>query len=114
VAIVLQSVWAVVLAFGGTYEQILNYMIPIDFFFIGLSASCLFIFRRREQSDSPQQAGFRVPGHPVTTIVFILACWLVVANTLYKYPRNSLIGVLILLVGLPVFAFWNRRRRAKA
>ena len=113
VAIVLQSVWAVILAFGGTYEQILNYMIPIDFFFIGLSASCLFIFRRRERLQSPQQAGFRVPGHPVTTIIFILACWLVVANTLYKYPRNSLIGVLILLVGLPVFAFWNRRRRAE-
>jgi APA family basic amino acid/polyamine antiporter len=119
VAIVLQSVWAVILAFGGTYEQILNYVIPIDFFFIGLSASCLFIFRHRERSQSPdssgvQKAGFRVPGHPFTTIIFILACWLVVANTIYKYPGNSLVGVLILLVGLPVFAFWNRRRRAKA
>jgi len=119
VAIVLQSVWAVVLAFGGTYEQILNYMIPNDFFFIGLSASCLFIFRHRERAQSPDlsgvhKAGFRVPGHPFTTIIFILACWLVVANTIYKYPGNSLIGVLILLVGLPVFAFWNRRRKAKA
>ena len=114
VAIVLQSAWAVILAFGGTYEQILNYVIPIDFFFIGLSASCLFIFRHRERSQPPAQAGFRVPGHPYTTILFILACWLVVANTIYKYPGNSLIGVLILLVGLPVFAFWNRRRKANA
>jgi basic amino acid/polyamine antiporter, APA family len=113
VAILLQSVWAVIVAFTGKYEQILNFVIPIDFFFIGLSASCLFVFRRREGTVSAAAKGFRVPGHPVTTILFIAACWLVVANTIYKYPRNSLIGVLILLVGLPVYALWARKGRAK-
>lgn len=124
-AILLQSIWAVLVAFTGKYEQILNFVIPIDFFFIGLSASCLFIFRRRERATqqphhsdtSTTQAstvnlGFRVPGHPFTTILFITACWAVVANTIYTYPENSLIGVLILLLGLPVYAFWNRRRKA--
>ena len=112
VAILLQSIWTVLVAFTGKYEQILNFVIPIDFFFFGLSASCLFIFRHRERNQLTQQIGFRVPGHPVTTIVFILACWLVVANTIYKYPGNSSIGVVILLLGLPVYAFWNRRRKA--
>jgi APA family basic amino acid/polyamine antiporter len=111
VAILLQSVWTVIVAFTGKYEQILNFVIPIDFFFIGLSAMCLFVFRRREQTGSAG-GGFRVPGHPVTTILFILSCWLVVANTIYRYPGNSLIGVLILLLGLPVYAFWDRRRKA--
>jgi basic amino acid/polyamine antiporter, APA family len=114
VAIVMQSVWAVIVAFTGKYEQILNFVIPIDFFFIGLSASCLFIFRRREERSSLATAGFRVPGHPFTTIVFIAACWLVVANTLYKYPENSLIGVLILLLGLPVYAFWSWKKKRRA
>ena len=112
VAILLQSAWTILVAFTGKYEQILNFVIPIDFFFFGLSASCLFIFRHRERDQPTQQIGFRVPGHPVTTIVFILACWLVVANTIYKYPGNSSIGVVILLLGLPVYAFWNRRRKA--
>jgi basic amino acid/polyamine antiporter, APA family len=111
VAILLQSVWTVIVAFTGKYEQILNFVIPIDFFFIGLSAMCLFVFRRREQAGSAG-GGFRVPGHPVTTILFVLSCWLVVANTIYRYPGNSLIGVLILLLGLPVYAFWDRRRKA--
>jgi len=42
--------------------------------------------------------------------VFILSCWAIVANTLYKYPRNSLIGVFILLLGVPVYLVWQRRQ----
>jgi APA family basic amino acid/polyamine antiporter len=116
IAIVLQSVWATAVAFTGKYEQILNFVIPIDFFFIGLSASCLFVFRHRERSQLPPSpvAGFRVPGHPITTIIFILACWLVVGNTLYKYPENSLVGVGILLLGLPVYFFWSWKGRKAA
>jgi len=112
VAILLQSVWAILIAFTGKYEQILNFVIPIDFFFIGLSAMCLFVFRHRDR-DRESAHGFRVPGHPVTTILFIVACWLVVGNTLYKYPGNSLVGVGILLLGLPVYAFWARKRKVR-
>ncbi len=113
VAIVLQSVWAVVVAFTGRYEQILNFMIPIDFFFIGLSAACLFVFRRRERvaGKVSGDGGFRVPGHPITTLLFIAVCWVVVGNTIWRYPENSLVGVGILLLGLPVFWFWNWRRK---
>jgi len=112
VAILVQSIWAVIIAFTGRYEQILNFVIPIDFFFIGLSATCLFVFRHREGKDTANH-GYRAPGHPFTTLIFIVACWLVVGNTLYKYPGNSLVGVLILLLGLPVYAFWAGRRKAK-
>ena len=110
VAILMQSVWALVIAFTGRYEQILNFMIPIDFLFFGLSATCLFVFRHRDRAHPIADPGFRAPWHPVTTIAFILACWLVVANTLIKFPRNSLVGVFILLMGLPVYAFWARRK----
>ncbi len=111
VAIVLQSVWAVVIALSGKYEQILNFQAPIDFTFFGLSAACLFVLRRRERSHPGANPGFRVPGHPYTTLIFILSCWLIVANTLWKYPGNSSIGFVIILVGLPVYALWRRRLR---
>jgi APA family basic amino acid/polyamine antiporter len=111
VAIALQSIWTGVIAFSGKYEEILNFVIPIDFLFFGLSAACLFIFRRRDVATASAKVGFRTPGHPFTTLAFILACWLVVANTIYKYPRNCAIGIGILLLGVPVYAFWSRRRR---
>lgn len=111
VAIVLQSVWAVVIALSGKYEAILNFQAPIDFTFFGLSATCLFVLRRRERRGIQTAAGFRVPGHPWTTLIFVLSCWLIVANALWKYPRNSSIGFVILLIGLPVYALWRRRSR---
>jgi basic amino acid/polyamine antiporter, APA family len=114
VAIVLQSVWTIVIALSGKYEQILNFQAPIDFTFFGLSAACLFALRRRDRSRPAGDSGFRVPGHPFTTLVFILSCWFTVANALWKYPRNSSIGFVILLIGLPVYAFWQRRRPREA
>lgn len=114
VAIVLQSVWTAVVALSGRYEQILNYVVSMDFVFFGLTATCLFVFRRRERaSGTVNPSAYRVPGHPFTTGLFVLVSWLVVINTIYKYPANSLLGFLILLLGLPVYAFWHQRRRIK-
>jgi APA family basic amino acid/polyamine antiporter len=61
------------------------------------------------QRSVQQQQGFRVPGHPVTTLIFIVASWLVVANAIYRYPKNTLIGIGILLLGVPVYFAWARR-----
>ncbi len=114
VAIVLQSIWAVVIALSGKYEQILNFQAPIDFTFFGLSACCLFVLRRRDRGDaSPGERGFRVPGHPFSTAVFVLACWFIVANALWRYPANSSIGFVILVLGLPVYAVWARKQKQK-
>jgi APA family basic amino acid/polyamine antiporter len=112
-AIILQSIWTIVIALTGRYEQILNYVVAMDFVFFGLTATTIFVFRRRSP-ETPDSSGFRVPGHPVTTLLFIAACWLVVANTIYKYPANSLLGFAILLLGLPVYWLWSRERERRA
>jgi APA family basic amino acid/polyamine antiporter len=111
-AIVLQSVWTIVVALSGRYDQILNYVVSMDFLFFGLTGLSLFVFRRREGESVPAQRGYRAPGHPYTTAVFVLVSWLVVINTIYKYPRNSLLGMFVLLLGLPVYAFWAAKRKA--
>jgi basic amino acid/polyamine antiporter, APA family len=108
-AIVLQSVWTIVVALSGRYEQILNYVVSMDFLFFGLTGASLFVFRARQKSNDPP--GYRAPGHPFTTAVFILISWLVVINTVYKYPKNSLLGMSILLLGLPVYAFWAAKNK---
>jgi len=106
-------VCAIVIALSGKYEQILNYVVSVDFIFFGLSATCVFALRRRD-AKSPGAASpvFKVPGHPATTIFFIAACWLVVINTVYKYPANTLIGLGIMLAGIPAYFYWNRRKKS--
>ena len=106
VAIALQGVMAIIIALSGRYDQILNYVVSVDFIFFGLSATCIFVFRKRNAEDGE---GYRMPGHPVTTFLFVAACWLVVINTVYKYPANSLIGLAIMLAGIPVYFLWRRK-----
>ncbi|HEX2223802.1 MAG TPA: amino acid permease [Thermoanaerobaculia bacterium] len=109
VAIVLQGVLALVIALSGTFDQILNYVVSVDFIFFGLTAGTVFVFRRRAGQEKGE-AGARVPGHPVTTGLFILACALIVLSTVSKYPANSAIGLGILLAGIPAYLLWSRRR----
>jgi len=114
VAVAIQGALAALIAVLGTYEQILNYVVSIDFIAIGLTGTCIFIFRKRLASFSNSGSGalrFKVPGHPVTTIFFVIACWLVVISTIYQYPKNSAFGLLILCAGLPVYLFWSRMKK---
>jgi APA family basic amino acid/polyamine antiporter len=98
----------------GTYEQILSYVVVMDWLFFGLSASCLFVFRARDarRGTAAPEPGYRVPGHPWTTGLFVAVAWLVVLNTIYKYPRNAGVALCILFAGVPVyFLFRGRARR---
>lgn len=108
IAIILQSVWTVVILLSGKYNQILNYVTSMDWIFFGLSASCLFVLRRRD----PNGARVRMPGHPFTTALFCLACAGLVANTVYKFPHDTLIGMAILVSGVPVYYIWKRSSHA--
>lgn len=106
VAIAMQGLWASVIALSGQYEQILNYVVALDAVFFGLTGAALLVFRRR----SPRPAGgFRMPGHPWTTIVFVTAFWALALNTIARNPRSAGIGVLILVAGVPAYLFWKRR-----
>ena len=108
IAIVLQGAFAILVALSGSYEQILSYVVSDDFIFFGLSASCIFFFRRKEGNKGQS---FLVPGHPYTTGAFILVCIFIVANTIYKYHVNTLIGIGILLTGVPVYYYWKRESK---
>jgi basic amino acid/polyamine antiporter, APA family len=109
VAIAVQGVWAAVIALSDRYEQILNYVVALDAVFFGLTGAALLVLRRR---DVGWTAGFRMPGHPWTTLLFVLAFWALAVNTVVRNPRSAGIGVLILLAGIPVYFFWRRRPAA--
>ncbi len=118
-AIALQGIVAILITLSGRYEQILNYVVSVDVIFFALTAATIFVFRRRNgvcasgtclhRQDA--DATFRVPGHPFTTLFFITACCAMLICTIYRYPSNSLIGVSIMLTGIPVYLFWRIIRK---
>jgi basic amino acid/polyamine antiporter, APA family len=108
-AIVAQGLAATGTALLGSYEKILNYELAVDFILFALVASSLFVLRRRDGGAMP--AGVhRVPGHPYTTALFVVACVAIVASTVWADPGNSVKGWLILLTGIPVYLYWSHRR----
>jgi APA family basic amino acid/polyamine antiporter len=106
-AILVFGCWTTVLALSGSYESILSYDIATNFLFFGLSASCLFVLRRRD----PRGGGMRVPLHPWSTGVFVLACAGIVGVSFWNFPVNSLIGYAIMALGLPLYVYWRRQPR---
>jgi APA family basic amino acid/polyamine antiporter len=105
-AIILQSAWTMLIVLSGSYGQILNYVTAMDWIFFGLTASCLFVFRRR----APSGSRFRLPFHPISTGFFCTVSWAVVANVVYTQPRDTLIGIGILATGVPVYFLWSKLR----
>ena len=109
-AIALQGALAIVIALvASRYEQILNYVVSVDVVFFGLTASCVFVFRKRRRANDSDV--FRIPGHPLTTLFFIAACCVITFSLIYKFPLNSGISFGIMLLGLPAYFVWARRGR---
>src|SRR5829696_4302684 len=106
VAIALQGAWASVIALSGAYEQILSYVVSIDALLFGLTGAALLVLRRR----APDASRLRMPGHPWTTLLFVIGFWAVSLSAVISAPRDAGIGVGILLLGVPVYEYWRRRR----
>ena len=109
-AIVLQGIAAIVIACSGTYGEILNFAITVDFIFFGMTAASLFVLRSRQVGAAT--AVYRAPGHPFTTILFVLSCAGIVGSAIVAAPGNSAIALCIMLSALPVYYWWSRFKRA--
>jgi APA family basic amino acid/polyamine antiporter len=104
-AVCAAGLWSMVLAASGTYEQLLTYVVFIGWIFYALAAASVFVYRKR----SPDAVRpYRVPGYPFTPVIFIAAAMALVANTIAMQPARAGIGIGIVLLGAPAYAFWRR------
>jgi APA family basic amino acid/polyamine antiporter len=106
-AIVVSSVWAMLLAATGTFQQLLTYVIFTTWIFFALAGMAIFYYRRREP-NVPRP--FRTPGYPVTPVLFILAAVAIVVNTLVTQPMRGIVGLAGVALGVPVYFYWRGRR----
>jgi APA family basic amino acid/polyamine antiporter len=103
-SIIAGTLWAMVLAVSGTFEQLLTYVVFVGWIFYGLGAVCVFVLRRtKPDAERP----FRVPGYPWTTLLFILAAGALVANTIATQPGRAAVGIGVVLLGVPVYFVWK-------
>jgi len=107
-AISANCAWAAVLALTGTFQQLLTYVVFVGWIFYALGAAAVIALRIK-RPDAPRP--FRVPGYPFTPLIFVLAAAAIVLNTIVEQPMQSAIGIGMVLLGVPAFAFWRSRQR---
>ncbi len=105
-AILLQAVWASLLAMSGSYEQLFTYVVFVSFIFWIAATASVFVLRVR-RPDLPRP--YRTWGYPIVPLVFIIATSAIMINTLIARPVESLAGLAITTLGVPVYQYWRRR-----
>ena len=98
IAIVTSSVWAMVLAATGTFQQLLTYVVFVGWIFYAFGALAIFVYRRREPNLARP---FRTPGYPLTPILFVLSAAAIVINTIVTQPRNVIFAIALMALGVP-------------
>ncbi|KPK82392.1 MAG: hypothetical protein AMS25_02445 [Gemmatimonas sp. SM23_52] len=104
-AILLQAVWASLLTLSGTYEQLFTYVVVVSFIFWIAATASVFVLRRR-LPDLPRP--YRTWGYPVVPMIFIVATSAILVNTVIARPVESLAGLGITVLGIPVYYYWRR------
>jgi len=106
-AIILQSVWAIILLlFWGTFENLITYTVSIEWIFFTLAAGGIFIFRKKmKHIERP----YKTLGYPFTPAIFIIINIWFVINILVNKPLHMAIGICFLLIGIPVFLIFKRK-----
>jgi len=103
IATIVQGIWASVLVLTGTYGAIVSRVVYTEWIFFG--ALALGVMRlRRAAGYTP---AFRARGFPIVPVLFALTCLAIVVNQIVSDPRESLAGLALVLVGLPVYFVWR-------
>ena len=107
-ALVVQCFWACVVALSGSYDTLTDYAIFALTLFYALVAASVFIFRRRLPDA---ERTYRVWGYPFVPVVFVIVCCWLIFQTIRNTPRQSGIGLALILLGVPVYWILNRRSK---
>ena len=126
VALIAQGLWASLLVlpvtvgidpltqkpkYGNLYNQLLDYIIPVDVMFYALMVGAVVVLRHKLPTmDRP----YRTLAYPIPTVIYLSLAILLVADFIWLAPGTSGIGFLIVLAGIPVYLIWSRNAVARS
>ncbi|HLN74432.1 MAG: APC family permease [Methylococcaceae bacterium] len=106
ISLLWQGIWASVLVLSGTFDQLTDMIIFAVFIFYGATALGVFILRiKMPEANRP----YKVWGYPFVPAIFILFCIGLFINTIVTRPREAAIGMILILMGIPVYVFLQRK-----
>ena len=109
-ALIVQAVWASILCLSGTYGNLLDYVIFAVLIFYILTIGGIFVLRKkRPDAERPYKAW----GYPVLPALYILCAAGISIDLLIFKPMYTWPGVVIVLIGIPIYLIWSRISKNK-
>jgi basic amino acid/polyamine antiporter, APA family len=106
--VLFQGVWASVLALSGSFDTLTDYVVFGSWIFYALITSSIFLFRRRyPDAERP----YRAWGYPVVPLIFLLVAGWLLVSTLINSPQQSVTGLLLIALGIPVYYYLTKSSR---
>jgi APA family basic amino acid/polyamine antiporter len=106
-----QACWTALLCVSGSYSQLLDYIIFAVLLFYILTIAGLFVLRFK-RPDAPRP--YKALGYPVLPALYlVMATWICIVLLRYK-PQYTWPGLVLVLLGIPVYLFWSRRPKGRA
>jgi basic amino acid/polyamine antiporter, APA family len=111
VSLMVQMVWTCVLCISGSYNQLLEYVIFAVLVFYILTIVGLFVLRRtRPEAERP----YRAVGYPVLPAIYVVMALFIDVVLLRYKPQYSWPGLIVVLLGIPVYFAWSKSSRDSA
>lgn len=106
VSLLCLGAWSALLVLSGRYRELYTYVIFANWLFYGLTTAAVFVLRRK-RGDLARP--YRTLGYPVLPVLFVLGAGAIILSTLRQSPRESLMGLALILAGLPFYYRWKKR-----
>lgn len=104
--LVAQGLWSIAQTFSGTYQQLYTYVV-FALFLAHAATGAAVIVLRRTRPEAPRP--YRTWGYPWVPLSLIVASLALLVNTLVEKPQQSLVGFLLVGLGVPAYLFWKKR-----
>jgi len=110
-AIFWQAVWSSLLCLSGTYQNLFEYVVfALVIFFAATGLAVIVLRFKQPEVKRP----YRTWGYPIIPLLFVLINLGVFFNTIMAQPLQSLVGLIILLIGVPAFLYWRSKAKKQA
>jgi basic amino acid/polyamine antiporter, APA family len=106
ISLLVQAVWTCILCLSGTYGQLLDYIIFAVLVFYILTIAGLFVLRRTEPNA---ERPYKAIGYPLLPAIYIVMALFIDVVLLRYKPQYTWPGLIIVLLGIPVYLIWSRR-----
>ena len=106
ISILMLSAWSSILVLSGKYEELFDFVVFGSWILYAMATASVFVLRRKRPD---MVRPYRTLGYPVVPLLFLIGATVLEISTLWTKPRESIAGIVLILLGCPFYFYWRSR-----